>query len=69
MKDFDKKVENFKRGILRDLLIQCTEKQQFFFARLYKSVEEIPEARIPRAIQQVEATIKENVEKELDILK
>ncbi len=63
LKIFKAKVENFKREELKKLLIQCTEKQQAFFGRLYKSVEEIPEDRIPRAVQQIEATIKINNEK------
>jgi len=62
LKAFKAKVENFKRDELGKLLIHCTEKQQAFFRKIYKSVEEIPEDRINRAVQQVEATIKLNNE-------
>lgn len=49
------------RDLLKDLLNQCTEKQQAFFLRMYPDgVDGMPKEKIPRAIEQVEATIKKN---------
>lgn len=56
----DKQIDNLKRRELRNLLSQCTKGQQIFFARMYKSVEEISEDRISWAIQQCKGTIAKN---------
>ena len=45
------------RPILKDLLSQCTEKQQATFARMYGSVEAMPFAKVPMAIHQCETTL------------
>lgn len=60
MSDFDKKVEQFKRDELRKLYLQCTKKQQKFFNRLWKSIDEIPEDKIHIGISQLERTIEIN---------
>jgi len=61
MGDFDKKVEQFERCILKDLLLQCTMEQQHFFLKLYpEGVEKMPREKIKRAVEQCEATIKKN---------
>lgn len=56
--------EEVGREKLRELLPQCTKKQQEFFIRMYVSVDVIPFEKIDWAIQQVERTIKKNQEKE-----
>ncbi len=64
MEDFNKKVEQFERSILKDLLLQCTQEQQQFFIKLYPGgVANIPREKIERAVEQCEATIKKNATK------
>ena len=54
-------IDQFKRDSLKSLLSQCTEEQQAFFLRLYPDgVDRMPVDKIPRAIEQCEATIKKN---------
>ncbi len=40
--------------------MQCTDKQQAFFVRMWGSVEAVPFAKIPIAISQCESTVKKN---------
>lgn len=55
------KIKQFERDSLRNLLNQCTPKQQKFFERMYAGgVDLIPREKILRAIVQCEATIKKN---------
>ena len=54
------KIKNYAREILREILKELTEKQVAFFDRLYGSIDTIDDFKIPRAIQQVEATILKN---------
>jgi len=55
------KIEIYSRDQLKDLLAQCTEPQQKFFLRMYPlGADEMPQEKIPRAIEQCEATIKKN---------
>ncbi|MFA5174745.1 MAG: hypothetical protein WC438_06185 [Candidatus Pacearchaeota archaeon] len=49
--------------ILIDLLSQCKKEQVDFFNRMYKSVEEIPDEKIDRAIDQCKRTIDKNAKK------
>lgn len=65
------KRKNKRREILRELVEQCTEKQQEVFARMYGSVDEINNKEIPWATKQCERTIEMNspeykLKKELD---
>ena len=53
-------IDEFKRTLLRELLQQCTIEQQEMFGRMYKSVEDISEDKIPWALQQCERTIEKN---------
>lgn len=63
-----KEIEKFKRSKLKDLLDQCTKPQQLFFVRLYPGgFKDVPEEKIPRAIQQCEATITKNKEKGIEL--
>jgi hypothetical protein len=56
-----KQIELFERKCLKDLLHQCTEKQQAFFLRLYPEGPDLmAREKISRAIEQCEATIKKN---------
>jgi len=64
MCDFDKKVEQFERSLLRNLLLQCTQEQQDFFLKLYPNgVVNMPRGKLKRAAEQCEATIKKNAGK------
>jgi thermostable 8-oxoguanine DNA glycosylase len=63
--DFKKDVERYKREHLRKELARCTSSQQELFARMYKSVDEIPEENMKRASEQIAATILVNEKKEL----
>ena len=58
-----KKIEEFTREQLREVLSQCTEKQQAFFYRMYPSIDEISMKKIPWAIRQCENTIAKNSRK------
>lgn len=60
MSDILQKVDQYKRQLVKDLLSQCTDKQIAFFNRMYKSVDDIPDKKIPWAIQQIENTIAKN---------
>jgi hypothetical protein len=54
-------INKFARDTLKELLAQCTEAQQAFFLRLYPDgPDKMPQEKIPRAIEQCEATIKKN---------
>ena len=60
-----------RRNILKDLLRQCTEKQQGIFERMYGSIDKIKGTQIPWATKQCERTIEQNspkykLEKALD---
>ena len=55
-----KQLKEHKHQVLKDLLSQCTEKQQLFFNRMYVSVGTIPEEKWDWAIEQCERTIKNN---------
>ncbi len=56
---------SYKRELLAGLLNQCTLVQRDMFYRMYPSVAEIPEHKIPWAIQQCERTIECNKQKEI----
>lgn len=59
--DFNNQVVEHKRSMIRDLLEQCTEKQQAFFKRLYPmGIEELPEDKMKRAYEQCEDTLIKN---------
>ena len=54
-------VQLLLRGKLKELLSQCTEKQQAFFDRMYRCpVDEFPMDKIDHAIWQCENTIRKN---------
>ena len=59
--EFDEKVKEFKRDLVRGLLNQCTEKQKAFFNRMYKSIENIPEEKMRNAYDQCRRTLINNV--------
>jgi hypothetical protein len=54
-------IENYRREVLRELYNCCTEAQQKFFCRMYKSVDEIDDSKIDWAIKQCERTIASNI--------
>jgi len=60
MKEFDAKVKEVKRGMVRELLEQCTPDQIKFFNRMYGSIEKISEANMRHAYRQCKATIAKN---------
>ena len=53
--------EKHLRPILRNLLSQCTERQQTFFKRAFGSVDDTSAEKIPSAIALCERTIKKNL--------
>ena len=53
-------IENIRRATLRALLDQCTPAQQKLFNQMYKSIDDIEDAKIDWAIQQVERTVQKN---------
>ncbi len=57
----EKRLKKEQREALKNLLLQCTEKQINIFNRMYKSVEEIPEEKISWAMKQCERTINKNL--------
>lgn len=55
--EFDKRI----RDTLKDLLSQCTEKQQAFFLRMYpEGIDKMSESKIANAIDQCERTVIKN---------
>ncbi len=58
-------IDKHLRPILIELLSQCTKKQQAFFKRMYKDVNTMNVEKIPRAIEQCEATILKNETKNI----
>lgn len=56
-KEFDSKVKDFKRDLVRGLLDQCTEAQQIFFDRLYKGIEQLEEKNMKIAYGQCARTL------------
>ncbi len=61
-KEFDLKVLNIKRELIRKLLKQCTDKQITFFNRMYKSINDIEEKNMKRAYFQCKKTLEANNE-------
>jgi 3-methyladenine DNA glycosylase AlkC len=51
------RIEQYTRDQLRNLLLQCTKKQQTFFYRMYPSIDKIPPEKLPWAIRQCENTL------------
>lgn len=62
MNEFDNKTKEYKRELIRDILVQCTEKQQEFFNRMYGSIETIPEDKMRHAYSQCERTLLKNLD-------
>jgi len=60
--ELESKVEEFKRGLLNEALLQCTKEQQEFFHRIYPSG--VPEKALANAIDLCNRTIKKNNAKE-----
>jgi len=59
-----KKIDKYKRKLLKELLSQCSKEQQKFFDRLYpEGIKKMKEMTFKRAIQQVERTIENNGDK------
>lgn len=56
-KEFDSKIKEFKRYLVRDLLIQCTLKQIALFNRMYQSIELIKEKDMRCAYGQCARTL------------
>ncbi len=55
------KIDKYKREVLKELLSQCTEKQQEFFDHMYiYGIDHMPKDKINWAIIQCENTIKKN---------
>ena len=55
------KIENFKRGMLRDLLSQCTEEQQGVFSKVFpKGIDAMNDDQIKTAIRLCERTLEGN---------
>lgn len=61
--EFKLKVKEFKRGLIKELLGQCTDEQKSFFNRLYGSINAITEDKMHNAYYQCKRTIKTNKEK------
>lgn len=61
-REFDFKVIEFKRNLIRELLNQCTKEEQAFFDFMYKSIEDIQEDKMSQAYSQCQATLKKNKE-------
>ncbi len=66
MNEFDIKSIEFKRNLVKELLSQCTEEQQGFFNRMYKSIDDIPEEKMRWAYLQCQRTIENNKNKAKD---
>ena len=59
-----KKIEEYKRKLLKGLLSQCTEEQQKMFKRMYpRGIKSIKYGNFNTAIKQVERTIENNGDK------
>ncbi len=63
MDDLKSKATEYKREQIRGLLLQCTSKQQEFFNRMYKSIDEMPEEKMDHAYRQCHRSIEINKEK------
>lgn len=49
MDEFDSKVLEFKRALIKELLGKCSKSQLAFFNRLYGNIDEIPDERAKNA--------------------
>lgn len=56
----ERKVDEYRRQLLRDGLAQCKEAQVMLFNRMYGSVDDIADDQIDIAFRQIENTIKKN---------
>lgn len=55
-----KRLRKNERDVLKELLAECSQKQQNLFKKMYNSVDTIPKEKIEWAIVQCENTIREN---------
>ncbi len=58
--EFDLKVKEFKREMVRENLNNCTEKQIDLFNRMYGSIEAIKEDKMRHAYNQCRRTLEKN---------
>ncbi len=58
--EFDKKSIEFKREMVRKVLLKCTPEQQTLFNRMYKSIDDIEETKMRWAYHQCKATVEKN---------
>ena len=60
MNEFKLKVIEYKRGLVKELLDQCTDKQQLLFNRMYKNIDEIKEEKMGIVYDQCKKTVEKN---------
>jgi hypothetical protein len=60
LKEFDAKVYDFKKELIRELLSRCTNEQVDFFNRMYGSIDDIPEEKMRHAYSQCKTTVHKN---------
>jgi len=58
--EFDVKVLEFKRGLVEELLDQCTKDQKEFFNRLYGGIDKLKEDSMSTAYDQCKRTLEKN---------
>ncbi len=66
MNVFDEKSKEYKRELIHEILVQCTEEQKKFFNRMYGSIETIPEDKMKHAYSQCERTLLKNLDGQLN---
>lgn len=62
--EFNAKSTEFKRGLVRELLDQCTEPQRDLFNRAYGGIEILKDDQMHGAYYLCERTLQKNMEKE-----
>tara|TARA_Y100000310_G_scaffold334124_1_gene413113 strand:- start:137 stop:358 length:222 start_codon:yes stop_codon:yes gene_type:complete len=60
--EFDSKVKEFKRALVREWLNRCTEDQKSLFNKMYGSIDTITEEKMRCAYSQCKLTVKKNTE-------
>lgn len=58
--EYEQRVDEYKRQLLREGLSQCTEAQVNMFNRMYGSVDTIADDQIEHAFLQIENTVRKN---------
>lgn len=63
-KEFDQKIMEYKKSLLKPILEQCTDGQKDMFARMYTNIDSMKEVSMRHAYGQIKRSLSNNKNKE-----